>query len=79
LRTLPEIRHYFTPDGLEHVRFASRLLGTGVARSDALESLVIAGFVRGLSVRDVEASLANALGAGGPVEVDRVSRVPGHR
>jgi putative transposase len=27
-----------------------------------LESLVIAGFVRGLSVRDVEASLAEALG-----------------
>ena len=42
---------------------------------------VVAGLllVRGLSVRDVEASLANALGAGGPVEVDRVSRVPGYR
>ncbi len=42
--------------------FASRLLGKGVARSNALESLVIAGFVRGLSVRDVEACLAEALG-----------------
>jgi hypothetical protein len=42
--------------------FASRLLGKGVARSNALESLVIAGFVRGLSVRDVEATLADALG-----------------
>ncbi|HEY8764781.1 MAG TPA: transposase, partial [Solirubrobacteraceae bacterium] len=30
--------------------FASRLLGAGVTRTNALESLVIAGFVRGLSV-----------------------------
>jgi putative transposase len=42
--------------------FASRLLGRQVTRTSALESLVIAGFVRGLSVRDVEASLAEALG-----------------
>jgi putative transposase len=42
--------------------FASRLLGSGVTRTNALEALVIAGFVRGLSVRDVEASLADALG-----------------
>jgi hypothetical protein len=38
--------------------FASRLLGTGVTKTHALESLVIAGFVRGLSTRDVEAALA---------------------
>ena len=43
-------------------KFASRLLGTGVTRTNALESLVIAGFVRGLSVRDVEATLTDALG-----------------
>jgi transposase-like protein len=36
--------------------FASRLLGLGVTRTKALESLVIASFVRGLSVRDVEAA-----------------------
>jgi transposase-like protein len=42
--------------------FTSRLLGTGVSRSNALEALVISGFVRGLSVRDVEAALAEALG-----------------
>jgi putative transposase len=42
--------------------FASRLLGAGVTRTNALESLVIAGFVGGLSVRDLEASLADALG-----------------
>jgi transposase-like protein len=39
-------------------QFASRLLGVGVCRTNALESLVIAGFIRGLSVRDVEACLA---------------------
>ena len=43
-------------------QFASRLFGKGVTRTNALESLVIAGFVRGLSVRDVEAALAEALG-----------------
>jgi putative transposase len=36
-------------------RFASRLFGKGVTKTNALESLVIAGFVRGLSTRDVEA------------------------
>lgn len=43
--------------------FASRLFGAGVTKTNALERLVIAGFVRGLSVRDVEATLADALGA----------------
>ena len=47
------------PDGA----FASRLLGVGVCRTSALEALVIAGFVRSLSVRDVEAILVDALGA----------------
>jgi Transposase, Mutator family len=42
--------------------FASRLFGAHVIKTNALESLVIASFVRGLSVRDVEASLAEALG-----------------
>ena len=44
-------------------KFASRLFGAGVTRTNALESLVIAGYVRGLSDRDVEATLADALGA----------------
>lgn len=43
-------------------KYASRLFGTHVTRTNALESLVIASFVRGLSVRDVEAALADALG-----------------
>ena len=55
--------------------FASRLLGKGVARSNALESLVIAGFVRGLSVRDVEASLADALGPQATLSKSTVSQV----
>ena len=55
--------------------FASRLLGVGVCRTNALESLVIAGFVRGLSVRDVEAGLADALGAEAALSKSTVSRV----
>jgi len=55
--------------------FASRLLGAGVTRTNALESLVIAGFVRGLSVRDVEAALAEALGPGATVSRSTVSRI----
>ena len=42
--------------------FASRLSGAHVTKTNALESLVIASFVRGLPVRDVEAALAEALG-----------------
>ena len=37
--------------------FESRIVGKGVARTYALETLVICSFLRGLSVRDVEASL----------------------
>jgi putative transposase len=37
--------------------FESRVLGKGVVRTHALESLVISGFLRGLSTRDVEAAL----------------------
>jgi putative transposase len=42
--------------------FESQVLGKGVARSHALEALIIVGFLRGLSVRDVEALLEEALG-----------------
>ena len=37
--------------------FESRILGKGVARTHALESLVISSFLRGLSTRDVEGAL----------------------
>ncbi|MBS4729705.1 IS256 family transposase [Mycobacterium sp. SM1] len=56
-------------------RFASQLFGTGVTKTNALESLVIAGFVRGLSTRDVEATLVEALGEGAAVSKSTVSRV----
>ena len=42
--------------------FESRVLGRGVARTHALEALIIVGFLGGLSVRDVEALLEEALG-----------------
>ena len=45
--------------------FASRLFGSHVTKTNALESLVIASFIRGLSVRDVEATLAEALSSYG--------------
>jgi putative transposase len=56
-------------------KFVSRLFGTGVTKTNALETLVIAGFVRGLSVRDVEASLADALGPQAALSKSTVSRV----
>jgi putative transposase len=56
-------------------RFASTLLGAQVTRTNALEALVIAGFVRGLSTRDVEASLAEALGPQATVSRSTVSRI----
>ncbi len=58
-------------------KFASRLFGSGVSRTNALESLVIAGYVRGLSDRDVEATLADALGAEAVLSKSTVSRVCG--
>ena len=56
-------------------KFVSRLFGTAVTKTNALETLVIAGFVRGLSVRDVEATLADALGAQASLSKSTVSRV----
>ena len=55
--------------------FASRLFGKHVTKTNALESLVIASFVRGLSVRDVEATLAEALGDQAAISKSAVSTV----
>jgi putative transposase len=55
--------------------FASRLLGIGVTRTKALEALVIASFVRGLSTRNVEATLAEALGDQAALSKSTVSRI----
>ena len=52
----------------------------GVTKSNALECLVIASFVRGLSVRDVEATLADALGVDGrDQQVGGVADLPADR
>lgn len=55
--------------------FASQLFGTGVTRTNAVEALVIAGFVRGLSTRDVEAALVEGLGPDAGVSRSTVSRL----
>jgi transposase-like protein len=55
--------------------FASRLFGSHVTRTNALETLVIASFVRGLSVRDVEAALAETLGDQAAISKSTVSSV----
>jgi putative transposase len=55
--------------------FASRLFGSHVTRTNALESVVIASFVRGLSVRDVGAALAGALGDQAAISKSTVSSV----
>ena len=58
-------------------KFASRLFGSHVTKTNALESLVIASFVRGLSVRDVEAALAEALGDQAAISKSTVSVICG--
>jgi putative transposase len=55
--------------------FCSRLFGAGVTRTNALESLVISGWVRGLSDRDIQAALAEALGAEAALSKSTVSRI----
>lgn len=56
-------------------KFSSRLLGTQVTKTNALEALVISGWVRGLSDRDIEAALAEALGPEATVSRSTVSRI----
>ncbi len=48
-----------------------------MTKTNALESLVIASFVRGLSVRDVEAALAEAPGDQAAISKSTVSSVCG--
>ncbi len=54
--------------------FASEIVGKGVARTHALEALVVCSFLRGLSVRDVEAALAEVF-EGPVVSKSTVSRI----
>jgi putative transposase len=55
--------------------FCSRLFGAGVTRTNALESLVISGWVRGLSDRDIEATLAEVLGPQAALSKATASRI----
>ncbi|MGX1559966.1 IS256 family transposase, partial [Streptomyces rubiginosohelvolus] len=55
--------------------FASRLFGKSVTRTNALESLVIASYVRGLSTRDVTGTLAEALGSDAALSKSTVSSI----
>jgi putative transposase len=55
--------------------FCSRLLGKEVTRTNALEALVISGWVRGLSDRDIEAALAEVLGPEAALSRSTVSRI----
>jgi Transposase, Mutator family len=57
--------------------FASRLFGKHVTKTNALETLVIAAFVRGLSVRDVQATLAEALGDQAAISIHGLGSVQG--
>jgi putative transposase len=56
-------------------RFCARLFGDGVTRTNALEALVISGGVRGRSDRDIEAALAEVLGAPAALSRSSVSQV----
>jgi putative transposase len=55
--------------------FCSRLFGAGVTRTNGLESLVISGWVRGLSDRDIEAALAEVFGPEAALSKSTVSRI----
>jgi putative transposase len=55
--------------------FASRLLGKGVSRTNALEALVISGFVRGLSTHDVEAAPGEVVGPEAALSKSTVNRI----
>jgi putative transposase len=59
------------------LEFASEIVGRGVTRTHALEALVIVSFLRGLSVRDVEAALEEAFD-GPVVSKSTVSRICTH-
>ena len=56
------------------LEFASEIVGKGVTRTHVLEALVIASFLRGLSVRDVEAALEEVF-EGPVVSKSTVSRI----
>jgi putative transposase len=64
----PKLRH-------AHAALCDQLFGAGVSRTNALETLVISCWVRGLSDRDVEAMLAEVFGEQATVSRTTVSRI----
>jgi putative transposase len=64
----PKLRH-------AQAALCDRLFGQGVSRTNALETLVISCWVRGLSNRDVEATLAEVFGEQAAVSRTTVSRI----
>jgi putative transposase len=64
----PKLRH-------AHATLCDRLFGQGVTRTNALETLVISCWVRGLSDRDVEAMLAEVFGEQATISRSTCSRI----
>jgi transposase-like protein len=64
----PKLRH-------AHAALCDRLFGQGVSRTDALETLVISCWVRGLSDRDVEAMLVEVFGQDAGISRSTASRI----
>ena len=64
----PKLRH-------AHAALCDQLFGQGVTRTNALETLVISCWVRGLSDRDVEAMLVEVFGEQAAVSRSTVSRI----
>jgi putative transposase len=64
----PKLRH-------AHAALCDQLFGQGVTRTNALETLVISCWVRGLSDRDVEAMLSEVFGEQAAVSRSTCSRI----
>ena len=64
----PKLRH-------AHAALCDQLFGANVSRTNALETLVISCWVRGLSDRDVEAMLAEVFGEQATISRSTVSRI----
>ena len=58
-----------------HSALCDQLFGSGVSRTNAVETLVIACWVRGLSDRDVEAMLVETFGEEAKISRSSVSRI----
>lgn len=58
-----------------HSALCEQLLGAGVSRRNALETLIISCWVRGLSHRDIEAMLAETFGDDATISRATASRI----